>query len=260
MCSPTPCPQANLLLSDLLAGARSVLGEAFVGMYLYGSLALGDFDPASSDIDFVVVTAGELPAESVTRLEALHGHLALSHPRWAPELEGSYIPAADLRRYDPARACHLHVFAGKVFMEEHGIHWVIERHVLREHGVVLAGPAPRSLIDPVSPGDLRSAVAELMRSWWLPMAENPDRLYDAKYLRYALVTMCRVLYTLRHGAVVSKPAAMRWALETVDCEWRPLLESTPVAVADMVSDRVNGTRAFIRFTAACMEPSGRDQG
>ncbi len=28
-----------------------------VGMYVYGSLALGDFDSKSSDIDFVVVAA-----------------------------------------------------------------------------------------------------------------------------------------------------------------------------------------------------------
>ena len=30
-------------------------------MYLDGSLAIGDFDPGKSDLDFVVVTDGELP-------------------------------------------------------------------------------------------------------------------------------------------------------------------------------------------------------
>jgi hypothetical protein len=33
-------------------------------------------------------------------------------------------------------------------------YWVIHRHMLREHGVVLAGPPPHTLIDPVQPDEL----------------------------------------------------------------------------------------------------------
>ena len=37
-------------------------------------------------------------------------------------------------------------------------YWPIHRHVLREHGVVLAGPPIQTLIDPVQPDELREAV------------------------------------------------------------------------------------------------------
>ena len=36
------------------------------------------------------------------------------------------------------------------------------------------------------------------------------------YQAYAILSMCRVLYTLEFGTVVSKPAAARWAQGTLD--------------------------------------------
>ena len=55
---PTPYPEVNVLLFRLLKEVQEALGEQFIGMYLYGSLASGDFDEKSSDVDFVVVTHG----------------------------------------------------------------------------------------------------------------------------------------------------------------------------------------------------------
>jgi hypothetical protein len=43
--------EVNTVLQALLTGAQAVLGEHFIGLYLYGSLASGDFNPQSSDID-----------------------------------------------------------------------------------------------------------------------------------------------------------------------------------------------------------------
>jgi hypothetical protein len=44
MSSPTPYPDVNAILNVLLAAVRAILGNQFVGFYLYGSLASGDFD------------------------------------------------------------------------------------------------------------------------------------------------------------------------------------------------------------------------
>jgi predicted nucleotidyltransferase len=54
---PTPYPDVNEVLLTLLDNVRAILGDYFTGMYLYGSLASGDFDPRRSDIDFLVVTS-----------------------------------------------------------------------------------------------------------------------------------------------------------------------------------------------------------
>src|SRR5215210_4472239 len=53
-------PHIDALIRELLAGVQAALGEQFVGLYLHGSLANGDFAPGRSDIDFLVVTESEL--------------------------------------------------------------------------------------------------------------------------------------------------------------------------------------------------------
>src|SRR6185437_9796182 len=47
---PTPYAEVNALLSMLLAQMQAILGERLVALYLCGSLSLGDFDPATSDV------------------------------------------------------------------------------------------------------------------------------------------------------------------------------------------------------------------
>src|SRR5690348_13432207 len=101
-----------MALHDLLSGVRTILGEKFFGMYLSGSLALGDFDPHRSDIDIVVVTGADLSGDLVSALHAMHARFNAGDSVWATEVEAAYIPHAALRRYDPARARHPHIQRG----------------------------------------------------------------------------------------------------------------------------------------------------
>ena len=221
----TPHPEVNAVLQSLLTHAQNILGARFVGLYLYGSLASGDFDPAHSDIDFVVVITETLPPATVDELRAMHQRLAdYSDGQWAKKLEGTYLPQAALRRYDPEAAPCPTLNEGQFYLDRHGSDWVIQRHVLREHGVVIAGPAIAPLIDPVSPDELRQAVRGVLRGWWRPMLDNPAWLRDEEYLAYAVLTMCRALHALEHGTIVSKPTAARWARAALPAHWAALIE------------------------------------
>jgi len=163
MSGPTPHPAVNVVLHRLLAEAQAALGEQFAAFYLYGSLASGDFDPARSDVDFVIVTDTELPAGTVTALDGLHTRLWASGLKWAAKLEGAYVPRAALRRHDPAAAPCPCLNEGRFYLAQLGSDWVIQRHVLHEQGVIVAGPPPQALIDPVSPDDLRAGVRGVLR-------------------------------------------------------------------------------------------------
>jgi hypothetical protein len=124
--APTAYPDVNLLLAELLAAARQALGEQLIGLYLYGSLAIGGFKPGRSDIDFLAVTAAELSPAELAALQGMHRRLAAGPSPWAGELEGSYIPAAALRRYDPRRTLHPHIDRGsnELRIEQHDTDWV----------------------------------------------------------------------------------------------------------------------------------------
>lgn len=142
--NPTPYPEVNWLLKDLLESMQAILGDHFIGMYLDGSLAGGDFDQ-DSDIDFIVVTDIEVTEGLFLALQAMHDRLATTDSCWAIQLEGSYISQQALRRYDPTNALHPNIERGvgeRLKMIHHDAAWVIHRYVLRERGITLAGPAP----------------------------------------------------------------------------------------------------------------------
>ena len=161
-----PDLEARAIVTELLNGARSILGPHFVGMYLNGSLATGDFD-RYSDIDFIIVTEGVLPEEAWPPLQELHGRLHRSDSHWATHLEGTYYPRHSLRKHDPADARHpwLEHSQGYIELVDHdACRGTLQRWMTRELGIVLAGPAPDTLIDPVLPQEMNP---EATRTVWM---------------------------------------------------------------------------------------------
>lgn len=246
---PTPYPDINALLGLLLQRVQAVLGARFVGLYLHGSLAGGGFEPGRSDIDFLVVTAGELSMETQAALAAAHAQITASGLPWADHMEGSYIPLEDLRRYDPARASHPALRVdGSFAVDFHASDWIIQRHVAREKGIVLAGPPLKSLIDRVSPDALRQAAVGILLEWWEPMLRDSHLLRDNEYQAYAVLTMCRVLFTITNGEVASKPEAARWAHRTLDPRWRGLIERGTAWRHGMRMNALEEVLALIQYT------------
>jgi hypothetical protein len=251
---PTPYPKINASLNRLLQEVRAVLGDHFVGLYLHGSLAAGGFVPGRSDVDFVVAVQ-EPPTDSeFDALAEMHARLAADGLSWRAEgwsthVEGSYIPLDGLRRHDPANMTFPALRVdGSFGRDDHGGEWMIQRHILREHGLVLAGPPPAELVDPVSADDLRRGTRGVLLEWWAPM--DPDYVREPEYQAYAVLTMCRVLYTLENGEVVPKDTAARWAISILDPLWEEMIGWAMNWPNREPSDNLQETLAFIRFTVA----------
>lgn len=254
----TPFADINALLDELLASVQSLLGNYFVGMYVHGSLAGGDFAPERSDVDILVVTADDLPTLLLTELKAMHTRITGSANKWARKLEVSYIPQAALRRYDPARSFHPALrIDGSFDIDGHGSEWVFQRHIIRQQGIVLYGPNPQTLIDPISPQALQDAVQGILQSWWLPQLTDHSRLQRGEYQAYAVLTMCRSLFTWKKGAVGSKTAAVRWAKNELNDNWTPLIEEALGWKEGDAFDRLEETLNLMRYT---FEQCGLNKG
>lgn len=256
---PTPFPEVNAALRDLLSRILSILGDHCQGMYLDGSLALGDFSPCSSDIDYVVVTDSALSDALLAALRDMHAHFNAGSSPWATEVEALYVPRAHLHRCDAVGALFPRLERGaneRLRLDDLGRSWAIHLYVLREHGIALAGPAIHDLIDPVDPDEIRGAMIEMMETWWGPMADDTRPLLRQHigYQTYAVLTMCRVLYSLTTGAVASKPVAARWARRELGGRWSACIDhalawrkdhTAPASAGDIAA-----TVALIRFTLA----------
>ncbi len=78
----------------------------------------------------------------------------------------------------------------------HDESWVVQRSVLRERGMTLAGPAPQTLIDPVSPDDLRQAMLAVLYGWAAQILDDPAQIKNRGGQTYTVLSLCRILYTL----------------------------------------------------------------
>ncbi len=217
---PTPFGDLNAVLAELVDGARRVLGESFCGAYLQGSFALGDADE-HSDVDFLIVTQDEVTPEQQVALTELHQRLYALPTPWAQHLEGSYVPRDALRRLDPGRRTFFYIDNGATeFTFDNHDNTQVVRWSLREHGVVLAGPDPRGLVDRVTDDDLRKEMAWATRAWdeWFRSVDTIGR----RALAVAVLTQARILHTLAFGGVSSKRVAGEWAVEALP-EWAPLI-------------------------------------
>ncbi len=244
---PTPYQDVNAFLALLHADLRAVLGDQLIALYLGGSLALGDFDPQHSDIDFAVTTRDELPPEMVAALEQMHARLWASGTRWAQKLDGSYVPQQVIRRWTPDHPPCPFVEAAEFYVTQQGSA-IIQRHILREHGVVVAGPQPRILIDPVTAPELRAAVCDMLARWWRPLLGAPDWLQQDGKQPFAVLTMCRMLYTYEHGAVASKPTAARWCGQTLAAQWTQLIDWALSRPHTEESNQLAATLSLVAYT------------
>jgi len=276
--SATAYPELNDILARLVEGARGVLGERFVGAWLQGSFALGDFDEAS-DVDALIAVSEDIGPEALPALQALHaGLFALPSP-WAQRLELSYAPTAILRHKegqprdppgepraddwaDPATsglppAAYPFWFLGngaQVLVRSEHDNTQVVRWVTREAGIALAGPPAAALIDPVPPEALKAEVREVLAKV-LRLVLDEGLPLDQQWLAAFFVTFaCRALHSLETGRVSSKKAASTWAGQALGERWAGLIQraleirTEPQAVRESAPHpaEVEATIAFLR--------------
>ncbi len=219
----TPFPDLDAVLEQLTAGVGGVLGEDLVGLYLQGSFAVGDGDE-HSDVDFIAVTEDVPGPGQVAELQALHQRLFALESPWAQHLEGSYAPREQLRRFDRSRAPWWYVDNGatELVLDNH-CNTAVVRWSLRERGVVLAGPPPTELVDPVAPAELREDILWAMDEWkdWLD-AHGP---WSRRLQTLVVLSYCRMLQSLETGTVTSKREAGEWAAGALDPAWNGLVRT-----------------------------------
>jgi len=145
----TPYAELNSILEELVASIRGALADLFTGAYLQGSFAVGDFD-SHSDVDFIIALSDELSPGQVARLQAVHARVYGLDSEWAQHLEGSYFPVEILRDYRQRGTPLWYLDHGsKSLVRSDHCNTLLVRCVVRERGIVLAGPTPTTLMDPV---------------------------------------------------------------------------------------------------------------
>ena len=253
--SPMPdlSPSITSLLEDLLSRLQTLLSSNLVGLYLRGSLATGDFEPDRSDVDLLVVLDHPVDEVQFQQLKDLHDQIANLDNAYAKRLEIAYIDRAGIRKFQPGREYPTLGQGEELGWQEHGTNWLMERWMVREHGIPLFGPDPETLIDPINPAEIKAAAVERLQDWavWAEDESDPDWQLPRSHKAYAVETICRGLYTVGHGRLVSKHEAVNWALKAIPKPWRDLVNRSRAWRRDSTLDPslIPEVRAFILWAA-----------
>jgi Domain of unknown function (DUF4111) len=208
-------------LRRLTRALEAILGANLFGVYLYGSLTQRAFVPARSDIDCIVVVRRDLTDAQLQKLRRWLAEAALVDP-WISRLQMQVLLKGRLLR--PDTRGYLHQFGALSRSGSDG-NPIIWKNVLAS-GLTLHGPAPTTFLPPIKREMLFNALVREVVYLRKEIGNPASKWRDKRFYRaYAVLTLCRILYSHRFGVVVSKPRAARWALQTLPTRWHSLIRS-----------------------------------
>jgi len=202
-------------LAALVAQLRDALGDRLVGAWLFGSGALGDFDPATSDLDVQVVTTVRLARGEREALAVRLLHPALACP--VRGLELVLYAREDLA--DPlGPAFQLNLNTGPRMpqhvaydpSEDPRFWFVLDVAIGRDAGRALAGPPPAEVF-PELPAPLVLDSLQLALGWF---AANDERGGQAA------LAAARTWAWAEEGRWLAKRPAAAWLTSRVARELR----------------------------------------
>jgi hypothetical protein len=223
---PTPYQELNQVLDELVSRIQTILDDNFIGVYLQGSFAVGDYDQ-HSDVDFIVATQADPASHQVDALQVMHGQVYQLDSEWAKHLEGSYFPGGILR--DPAkRGLELWYLehGARALVRSNHCNTILVRWVVREKGVTLAGPPPKTLVDPISEASLRAEMFEVLTNWGRQILNDPAPFNNRFYQSFIVLSYCRMLHDLYRGYPGSKREGAAWAKSVLDPSWADLIDGS----------------------------------
>jgi predicted nucleotidyltransferase len=263
-----PYPELREVLARFVGDITAELGDNLVGIYMVGSLAIGDFD-LDSDVDFLVIIQHELSEANTQHLPEIMTAIQETGSYPANHLEGSFIPLADVNDWGIVGKKDFYYFDnGSTELEKttHDNQWHV-RWVLRERGITLLGPVPQTFVQPVPAEEIANEMKTAMLRSLKDFGDEIDRprsFWNSRFGQsFAVLTYCRMLQTLKTGTVHSKKAAAAWAKGVVEPRWVPLIEQAwqereGVRFMEKIRQRagqalLDETLAFIKYTVTLIE-------
>lgn len=222
---PEPVQQVVARYLDAADAARPGLIE---GLYLIGSVALDDYRPRTSDVDFIAVTAGPTDDRTTSVLADIHAQVGAEPD--LPPFEGTYVTYEQLGARPSASSPGLFHHDGKL-QSGPNMRGPVEWATLARHGVVMRGQPPAAIGVHDDPGELAAWTLGNLESYWTPWVERARdhstqtamALLTDWGVAWGVLGVSRLHYTLATGQITSKTGAGRHALDAFPSEWHPII-------------------------------------
>jgi hypothetical protein len=195
------------------------------GLYIYGSIALGEYYCNKSDIDFVTTMTRKLTQEEINMLASIHRSIESLHEK--PNMNGIYLQISDLGKYKIDINPFPYYLEGNMceagLFEINSVTW----YELKHHGITVFGPNIRQMGFIVDWDSLISNMKKNLDTYWsdwIKRFETDDQLFFGEsQLEWGVLGVTRLYYTFREQAITTKARAGRYALNHVPAKWHDIL-------------------------------------
>jgi hypothetical protein len=234
--------EVNLIIEKLLDGHRQVFGDKMAGFYLYGSLIWGDFDIIASDIDTLCVITSEVTPEEMECLRIMHEEIVKESPQWRDRVEVHYASLDGLKHFRKFSSKMGNISPGEpLHIIDAGIEWLDEWYCVQEYAITLFGMDKADVIPHIEKSEFIRTICGYARSFRERIKASEQCQLS---LAYAILTLCRALYTLEKGEQVSKLAAARWAIDFLP-EYRDIISKALIWRHERNSSTQNSSETYV---------------
>ena len=197
-------------MTDAIA---EILAENAPSVYLYGSVALGDFRFGWSDIDILVLTEKQISSEQAERLARLRQELTDREPDdpYCRLFEGGMLPLEAFLTGTPDTVVYWGT-SGQRVSDRYAFDSFCQTELL-DHGMLLYGKDLRGQMRRPVYTDLRADAKRHYQTVRVHGGETGRSLYSFGWL----LDISRCIYTLRTGQIAAKTKAGEWALANGLC-------------------------------------------
>ena len=185
-----------------------ILAENAPSVYLYGSVALGDFHFGWSDIDMLVLTEKQISQEQAERLARLRQEMTEREPDdpYYRLFEGGMLSLEAFLTGAPDTVVYWGT-SGERIADRYAFDSFCRTELL-EHGMLLCGKDLRGQMRRPVYADLRAGVERHYQTVRAHGGETGRSLYSFGWL----LDISRCIYTLRTGRIIAKTKAGAWVL------------------------------------------------
>ena len=150
----------------------------------------------------------------------MHKDIAFRHSQWDDRVEVCYISTGALKTVKSRQSQIVNISPGEpIHRLEIDKQWLMKWYLFRERSKILFGPSPETMIEYISKDEFIQCIKDHIRNWDRWLQEMPHNRYA---LSYAVLTMCRALYTCKTGEQTSKKEAAQWAQQEIPA-WSGLI-------------------------------------
>lgn len=205
------------------------------GLYLYNSVAMGNFEPQYSDVDFVVIIKSKLTNKELSKLKILHDIFGLKY-KYGSKLDGMYLQYNmlgqmndDIEKYPYVKDANL-CEAG--YFDINYVTW----WSLKEYEMAIESPSIKGELINISFSDVIQTMKYNLNEYWLSKLRTTEIFEQDMWVEFAVVTLSRIVYTLQGGEIKSKSKSCLY-IATEYPKWNDIIDEA-LAIRNLKSQSV----------------------